>query len=131
MSILVEVSIGEFLDKLSILQIKADRIKHPSQLTNINNELQALMHKWEGSSYIEAKIAKEAAKLRSINEKPRDLENEIRGKEKNKIFDQEFIDMVRAIYVTNDQRAEIKRRINEKQDSRLVEEKSYANHTKK
>ena len=128
MSIQVEVSLGEFLDKLTILQIKADRITDPQKLKNVNNELNALLKTWRQSPFSKSAIDKELEELRSINEKLWDIEDDIREKEAKNNFGDEFIELARSVYVTNDQRAEIKKRINQKLGSGIIEEKSYSDY---
>ena len=129
MSIQVEVSLGEFLDKLTILQIKADRITDPVKLKNVNNELDALLKTWGQSPFSKSDIDKELEELRSLNEKLWDIEDDIREEEAKKNFADKFIELARSVYVTNDQRADIKKRINQKLGSGLIEEKSYSDYT--
>lgn len=125
MSIKTEISVGEFLDKLSILQIKKDRIKEAAKLVNINREIETLMNIWAGSTYSGSGIDAELDQLREVNEHLWDIEDDIRTKEAKGEFDSEFIRLARAVYITNDRRARIKKTINEKVDSGLIEEKSY------
>lgn len=122
------VSVGEFLDKLSILEIKSERIRDPEKLKNVRNELTLLRKVWTHSSFARADIEAEYQCLRSINEQLWDIEDRIRLKEAAKSFDQEFIDLARAVYVVNDRRAASKRRLNQALGSELVEEKSYADY---
>ncbi|MFT7460541.1 MAG: hypothetical protein ACI909_003229 [Planctomycetota bacterium] len=129
MSILAEISVGEFLDKLTILQIKRERISDPLKLSNVNEELKRLLLIWEGAKHSKNEINEEIEELRAINEKLWDIEDNIREKEENKTFDDAFVQMARSVYITNDKRAEIKRRINQKLGSQLTEEKSYSNYT--
>lgn len=128
MSIQVEVSIGEFLDKLTILQIKSEKIEEKRKLANVNKELETLLDIWQHSPYANSAIEQEVASLRAINEQLWEIEDDIRDKELKKEFDQRFIELARAVYVTNDKRAAIKKMINEKLGSGLVEEKSYADY---
>lgn len=125
MSIKTEISVGEFLDKLSILQIKQDRIKEAAKLVNINREIETLMTIWAGSTYSGSGIDAELDQLREVNEQLWDIEDDIRTKEAKGEFDGDFIRLARAVYITNDRRARIKKTINEKVDSGLIEEKSY------
>lgn len=124
--ILVPVSPGELIDKITILQIKSDRISDSEKLANVRTELDLLETTWRNSAHAASDIDAEQAALRSINEKLWDIEDRIRDKERQRSFDQEFIDLARAVYVTNDERSAVKRRINVKLGSRIVEEKSYA-----
>jgi hypothetical protein len=130
MSVQVEISIGELLDKISILQIKSERITDQLKLENIKIELESLLDKWENSSFSKIEIAEEIVQIREVNEKLWELEDDIRIKEARYSFDEDFVRLARSVYVTNDQRAEIKRKINEKLGSALIEEKSYSNYNK-
>jgi protein subunit release factor A len=118
----IHVSIGEIVDKLSILIIKKNNISDSNKLSNIEKEL----------NYLEGIVKKlqistdDISELLSINQLLWKVEDEIRDKERNKIFDEEFIELARQVYITNDLRAEIKRRINEKYSSNFFEEKSYS-----
>jgi len=125
MSINIEISIGEFWDKITILQIKADRIKDKDKLINITKELNQLVDHWEKSSHNEIGIDAELKKLRHINEQLWDIEDNIRDKELAQEFDDVFVELARSVYFTNDKRAEVKKEINKKMGSSLVEEKSY------
>jgi len=126
MSVEVSVSLGELLDKLTILQIKADRISDPDKLANIRRELDSLNRVWHGSKYAgTTAMNRTVRELRRVNEQLWDIEDAIRGKEARREFDDEFIELARAVYITNDERAAIKRAINIKAGSGLVEEKSY------
>ena len=131
MSIKIELSIGELLDKISILQIKAERIDDPSKVKNINKELDVLMSLWNDSPYSDTKLSSEINELKNINEALWDIEDKIRDKERNQLFDKDFIELARSVYFTNDKRAEIKRIINGKTGSELIEEKSYSDYSTK
>ena len=128
MSINIEISVGELLDKITILEIKTERIADQEKLKNIRKELSVLKTLWEKSPYTEYKLENEVASLKEVNEKLWEIEDEIRDKERNKTFDEGFVKLARAVYVTNDERAEIKRNINIKTGSELVEEKSYSDY---
>ncbi len=128
MNIEVEVSFGEFLDKIKILEIKSERIKDADKLVNINKELELLRTTWENNPSSKIDISTELKNLKSINEKLWVIEDDVRNKERNKIFDQQFIELARSVYFSNDERARIKRIINEKLGSNLIEEKSYTNY---
>ena len=120
----VEVSNGELLDKLSILEIKSEKITDSGKLKNVNKERKVLlkeMKKIPSFSEIE-NLYKE---LRQINEKLWDIEDELRNLEKQKRFDGTFIELARSVYYTNDQRSVIKKNINRITKSSLIEEKSY------
>jgi hypothetical protein len=124
--ILVPVSPGELIDKITILQIKSARITDPAKVANVRHELSLLESTWRSSAYSTSDIDMQWAALRRINEKLWDVEDLLRDKERARTFDQEFIDLARAVYVTNDERAAVKREINTKLGSKIVEEKSYA-----
>ncbi len=126
MTIKVELAYGELLDKVTILQIKSERITDKSKLANVNKELALLNKLWEQDKKSSVDIAKEFSALKEINEKIWDIEDDIREKERVKGFDDEFIELARSVYYSNDKRAEIKRAINLKLGSELIEEKSYS-----
>jgi hypothetical protein len=86
------------------------------------------METWQASPWVKADIATEWAGLRAVNEKLWVIEDQIRDKERDARFDREFVELARAVYVTNDERAAIKKRINTRLGSTLVEEKSYADY---
>lgn len=118
----IEVSVGEIVDKLSILRIKKNNITDPEKMVNINKEYDYLYHK----VFQELKIeTSDFYELIMVNEILWGVEDSIRLKEKNKEFDSDFIEMARSVYITNDKRSEIKKRINLKYYSNFVEEKSY------
>ena len=121
-----EVSNGEILDKLSILEIKLDNVKDESKLENIGREHTALSLV---ASHIPASPLELYNDLKSVNQELWDIEDRIRVKERNREFDQEFIALARSVYQTNDKRAEIKKEINLHTGSNLVEEKSYENYS--
>jgi hypothetical protein len=124
--ILVPISPGELIDKITILQIKSARMTDTAKLANVRAELAALEKTWRESSHASIEINEEWASLKRINEKLWVVEDDLREKERQKHFDQEFIELARAVYFTNDERAAIKRQINVKLGSKLIEEKSYA-----
>ena len=119
----IEVSIGEIVDKLSILKIKKNNILDVIKLNNITTEYNYL----NNSVFNQLKISEEDFfKLVLINEKLWKIEDDIRDMERNKTYDIEFIKLARSVYFTNDVRAEIKKEINLKYGSLFVEEKSYS-----
>lgn len=128
MNLNVPVSPGEFLDKLSILEIKSERMSDPEKLKNVRSELSLLRRVWSESTYAQRDIEAEYQQLRTVNEQLWDIEDRIRLKEADKTFDQEFIDLARSVYILNDRRAASKRRLNEALGSDLIEEKSYADY---
>jgi hypothetical protein len=121
----IEVSIGEIVDKLSILQIKTGFIKDEEKLNNVKKEYNYLYDivfnemKIEQSDFFD---------MVSINQKLWKIEDDIRDKERDKNFDSEFVELARSVYVTNDKRAEVKKGINFKYGSEFVEEKSYSDY---
>src|SRR3982751_2180255 len=121
----VPVSYGELIDKITILEIKAAHIRDASKLANVRAELELLNTTWSKDAASQIDIVSERAQLKSVNEALWDIEDHIRLKEKAQAFDAEFIELARSVYIRNDERAEIKRAINEKLGSTLVEEKSY------
>jgi len=128
MTIKVELAYGELLDKITILQIKSERITDESKLSNVNKELGLLNDLWKADKKSLVDIASEFTALKEINEKIWDIEDDIRNKERVKEFDEQFIKLARSVYFSNDKRAEIKREINLKLGSELIEEKSYADY---
>ena len=125
MNVNAEISIGEFFDKITILEIKKERIKNASKLVNINTELAALNELLSGLAFSRSDVESEVGDLKMINEKLWVTEDDIRDKESAKSFDQEFIELARSVYFTNDRRSAIKRDINIKLGSHFIEEKSY------
>jgi len=121
----IEVSIGEIVDKLTILDIKMTNIFDPEKLRNISKEYGYLKDVVEEDLGIPT-TSDEYIKLLNINKELWDIEDDIRDKERNQEFDNKFIDLARAVYITNDKRAEAKKEINLKFGSNFVEEKSYA-----
>lgn len=118
----IEVSVGEIVDKLSILQIKTGMITDEEKLSNITKEYDYLYDVVFNQMRIEQS---DFFDLVSVNQRLWKIEDEIRNKEYNKEFDQEFIELARSVYITNDERSEYKKRINIKYDSNFIEEKSY------
>jgi hypothetical protein len=128
--LLVPISPGELIDKITILEIKSARMTDAAKLHNVRTELRLLTETWKASGHAATDISAEWAGLRRVNEQLWDIEDRIRDKERDGAFDAGFIDLARAVYVTNDERAAIKKRINVKLGSALVEEKSYAEYRK-
>jgi len=124
----VPIAYGELIDKITILEIKAERITDSAKLANVRVELDLLNETWQADSASRSDIAAERAELRRVNEALWDIEDRIRIKEKAKAFDAEFIELARSVYIRNDERAKVKRAINTKLGSTLVEEKSYADY---
>jgi len=126
MLLTVQTSPGEFLDKLTILEIKSERIQEPDKSANVRRELELLRATWAASPLAARDVAALVAQLREVNEILWDVEDRIRLKEAERRFDSDFIDLARAVYRTNDKRAAIKRHINLALGSEILEEKSYA-----
>jgi hypothetical protein len=128
--LLIPVSSGELLDKITILRIKAARMGDAQQLANVRRELSLLESTWNEIGGATTELTAEEHALQGVNERLWDIEDRIRDKEARQLFDREFIDLARAVYVTNDERAALKKRINLQLGSRLVEEKFYAPYQK-
>jgi hypothetical protein len=122
----VPVSPGELLDKITILRIKSARMRDASKLANVRTELEALEQIWNASPYAAVDVASDVSALLAVNERLWTIEDDIRDKEREQSFDGDFVRLARAVYVENDERAAIKRRLNVKLGSSLIEEKSYA-----
>ena len=123
--VLVPLSPAELLDKITILRIKVARIQDAAKLANVKLELSLLEQTWKDSGAAAHDVALDERALENVNERLWDIEDRIRDKEAHQTFDREFIDLARAVYICNDERAAIKKRINLQLGSRLVEEKSY------
>ena len=129
MAISVSVSVGEAMDKLTILEIKSERIDNAEKLKNIHNEIAALKPVCSTTELTSPEVQKLVAALKSVNEALWEIEDKIRDKEAAKTFDEEFIALARSVYVTNDKRADLKKQINLATGSALVEEKSYQDYS--
>ncbi len=127
--ILIPISPGELLDKITILRIKAARIQDADKLKNVTTELAMLEQVWNDSVPGDATIEQLTRELTEINEALWDVEDDIRDEERNKRFGERFIELARSVYVTNDQRAEAKKKINLHLGSSIVEEKSYQDYS--
>jgi hypothetical protein len=124
-AILVPISPGELLDKITILRIKSARIEDVGKLGNVRRELALLEQNWRQSIPASAELADDEAALERVNAELWDIEDRIRRHEAQQRFDAGFIELARAVYLRNDERAAIKQRINLKLNSAIVEEKSY------
>lgn len=127
--ILIPISPGELLDKVTILEIKSERIESAEKKANVNNELGMLNKVWADAVTQDAEIIAMRAELKSINENLWDIEDDIRDEERAKRFSEKFIELARSVYVTNDLRGDVKKRINLHLKSDIVEEKSYQDYT--
>jgi hypothetical protein len=123
--ILVPVSPGELLDKITILRIKSARMTDASKVANVRVELTELEKTWRDAVGAGADVAADERALQAVNERLWVIEDDIRDKELAQAFDARFIELARSVYIENDERAAIKKRINVKLGSRIVEEKSY------
>ena len=123
--ITVPVSFGELLDKISILQIKSERMSDEAKLANVRRELSALERTWMAHPAAGKDVARLRADLKAVNERLWDIEDEVRLKEKAQAFDGAFVELARSVYQQNDSRARIKKAINLALGSSYVEEKSY------
>ena len=122
---LICVPHGELVDKITILEIKLEKITDEKKLKNVLNELTLLFNIYLNSIVTSQEIILLKEKLKAINLTLWEVEDKLREKENKKQFDEEFISLARCVYITNDKRCEIKRKINLLCDSYLLEEKSY------
>jgi hypothetical protein len=123
--ILIPISPGELLDKITILQIKSERISDATKVANVRTELGMLEQVWSDTVEDDEQIRALSGELKSINEALWEIEDDIRDEERNKRFGDRFIELARAVYVTNDERANAKKKVNLHFNSSIVEEKSY------
>ncbi len=121
---MVALSWGEVIDKITILEIKQQRLSSAGAIANVERELAAL-NKVVVDASVPAALMELKMALKAINEKLWDIENQIRAKEAQGTFDSAFIELARSVYINNDLRAKLKRAINELLNSELVEEKQY------
>ena len=121
----IPVSVGELADKVTILRLKSERIKDPVKLKNVETELLLLVPLLAQIAVEHPELSVLTDELAVVNGKLWSIEDGKRDCERSKRFDQSFIELARAVYIENDNRAEIKRRINAVTGSRIVEEKSY------
>lgn len=124
-SIHVEVSVGEFIDKLTILEIKCERMRDPARAANVRRELEVLLAAWAASPFSSHDVRSERSELRAVNERLWEIEDQLRALEAEGRFDARFIELARLVYCTNDERAAIKQRINLRLGSNLIEEKQH------
>lgn len=122
MSIIIPVSVGELVDKITILKVKAARMAQADQQRNVARELGLLQ---EALANAALEVDDLASELEAVNGQLWDIENDIRACEAAKDFGPRFIELARSIYVINDRRGALKRQINDRAGSELVEEKRY------
>ncbi|WP_111498270.1 MULTISPECIES: DUF6165 family protein [Marinobacter] len=125
----VPVSFGEVLDKITILEIKSERIQDEDKVRNVRLELNELSETWNEAVDDVSKVADLRQQLKAVNEQLWEIEDDIRDQEAAQDFGPRFIELARAVYVTNDKRAAIKKEVNLALGSRFVEEKSYQDYT--
>lgn len=125
----VEVGAGELIDKITILEIKSDRITDEDKLVNIRHELDVLTKTRDAQMQDSEELAKLSAELKQINEKIWGIEDDIRECESRKDFGEQFIELARGVYHTNDKRAAVKKQINLLTGSDIIEEKSYTDYS--
>jgi len=125
MSVLIPVAWGELIDKITILEIKQQKLTDPEALANVRKELALLCAVRDEAGTLPPAAADAAKSLKVVNEELWDIEDEIRLCERQKDFHENFIELARAVYKTNDRRAALKRDINSAMNSEIYEEKSY------
>ena len=125
----VPVSPGEVLDKITILEIKSERMSDPEKVANVRAELSLLQKTWDGAIKDTDVIRDLHAQLKEINEALWEIEDDIRDKERVKEFDERFVELARAVYFTNDRRSKVKKELNLHLGSESVEEKSYQDYS--
>jgi len=123
--LLIPVSPGELLDKLTILEIKLERIGDETKLANVRREHALLARVWRESGLEEQGVRQLRAGLRKVNEALWEIEDAIRDEEREGRFGDRFVELARSVYLRNDERAALKKRINEQLGSEIREEKSY------
>jgi hypothetical protein len=124
-NILVPVSPGEVLDKITILEIKSERMSDPEKVANVRVELDLLQQTWSRAITDDEVIRRLHGELKEINEALWEIEDDIRDKERAKEFDIGFIELARSVYFTNDRRSRVKKELNLHLGSEIIEEKSY------
>ena len=125
----VPVSPGEVLDKITILEIKSERMTEPEKVANVRAELALLQETWSQAVTEDDVIRDLHGQLKQINEALWEIEDDIRDKERVKEFDQCFIELARSVYFTNDRRSEVKKKLNLHLGSQIIEEKSYQDYS--
>ena len=125
---LIPISWGELFDKITILQIKLENLKDKNALKNVKIEYDELFKIYENNFREDANAKLLLTDLKNINMTLWNIEDDIRDKERHKTFDEEFIELARSVYITNDERSRIKRNINNTFGSQFIEEKSYSDY---
>ncbi len=124
-AILTPVSIGELIDKITILEIKAERIDDATKLANVRTELDGLLPLLQQQLDAQPALAALKTQLKAINERMWEIQDQLRDKEAAQVFDDAFIQLARGVYGTNGERVKVKNEINRVAGSQLVEEKQY------
>ena len=124
-SILTEIGVGELIDKITILEIKSDRISDPEKLKNVEHELSLLIATRDRHLKHVDGLGELSKQLKTINDTLWEIENQIRACEAKKEFGEIFIELARSVYITNDKRAAVKKEINVLTGANIIEEKSY------
>jgi hypothetical protein len=122
----VDISPGELIDKITILELKLERIGDPAKLANVRHEYDVLMEVYAHEIVESVALRELTERLKSINAALWEIEDLIREHERAKNFDADFVTLARSVYRTNDERSAVKRAINELLASKIIEEKSYA-----
>jgi len=128
-NIQVPVSPGEVLDKITILEIKSERMTDPEKVANVRVELALLQETWASAVSRDPVIDDLHDQLKKINETLWEIEDDIRDKERVKEFDERFIELARQVYFTNDRRSQVKKKLNLHLGSLIIEEKSYQDYS--
>ena len=128
-NIRVPVSPGEVLDKITILEIKSERMSDPAKVANVRTELALLQETWNRAVQADDVVRELHTQLKEINEALWEIEDDIRDKERAKEFDQRFIELARSVYFTNDRRSEVKKKLYLHLGSQIIEEKSYQDYS--
>lgn len=123
--IMIEVGAGELIDKITILTIKSERMSDEAKLKNVRYELDVLSAARDANLKDTSELKKLTQALKEVNEALWDIEDDIRACEREKDFSDKFIQLARAVYITNDKRAAIKKDINLATGAQIIEEKSY------
>lgn len=124
-AILTPVSIGELIDKITILEIKAERITDAGKVANVRTELDGLLPLWHQQLAAQPGLDALKSQLKVINERMWEIQDRLRDKEAAQVFDDDFIQLARGVYGTNGERVKVKNEINRIAGSQLVEEKQY------
>lgn len=128
LTISVEIAPGELIDKITILEIKSERISDPEKLSNVRTELATLVACRDRTIPSSPELAERTTDLKQVNESLWQIEDDIRDCERRRDFGPKFVELARSVYKSNDRRAALKRQINELLGSRLIEEKSYTDY---